>query len=275
MRRKELKTKEQKQYQFETLLLYELIVFHTFWDTGLCRKTIPEICEIWDLDYDNSMRRYKFLRQKGWVKKEGKFIRPLVGIKTVKSTADDDEKTVESTVENRVKTVDSTVSDCKVYSETDSKTVDLTVFSIPYIEPLKNQPDVEPATAEKSAEKSVAAAANSNGHKSEFSQEECLKYVELCRAKGDPIKNPHGLAMSAYKTGAYDVFIRATLYPEETVTPQMNPDLEKSRSDALALLLDVEASDEDVAGFEKYYTPEEWAWLMNEMNELKNAASKF
>lgn len=53
-----------------------------------------------------------------------------------------------------------------------------------------------------------------NGHLSEFSLEECLKYVEACRAQGENITNPKGLATTLYENGRSDAFILATLYPE-------------------------------------------------------------
>ncbi len=54
-----------------------------------------------------------------------------------------------------------------------------------------------------------------NGYKSEFSLEECLKYVETCRARGENITNPKGLATTLYESGRTDAFILATLYPEK------------------------------------------------------------
>lgn len=56
---------------------------------------------------------------------------------------------------------------------------------------------------------------NSNEHLSQFTLEECLRYVEKCRAKGDEIKNAKALATTIYKTGLADAFILATLYPEK------------------------------------------------------------
>lgn len=56
----------------------------------------------------------------------------------------------------------------------------------------------------------------SNGkHLSQFSIEECLKYVELCRTEGDDIPNPRGLAIKLSRSGEADSFILATLYPEK------------------------------------------------------------
>lgn len=60
-------------------------------------------------------------------------------------------------------------------------------------------------------------------HKSQFTLEECLKYVEICQGKGDAIQNPKGLANHLHKTGEADSFILATLFPEK----QTEIDLEK------------------------------------------------
>jgi len=57
--------------------------------------------------------------------------------------------------------------------------------------------------------------AKTNGHQSQFSLDECLKYVRICEAKGEPIKNAKDLANHLYKTGDSDAFILATLYPEK------------------------------------------------------------
>lgn len=75
-------------------------------------------------------------------------------------------------------------------------------------------------TEQTEAEKIAVSAdsenlAKTNGHKSEFSLDECFKYVEICRNKGENITNPKGLATSLYKTGESDAFILATLYPEK------------------------------------------------------------
>jgi len=58
-------------------------------------------------------------------------------------------------------------------------------------------------------------SSQNNGHLSRFSLEECFKYVEICKSKGENITNPKGLATSLYESGKADAFILATLYPEE------------------------------------------------------------
>ncbi len=54
-----------------------------------------------------------------------------------------------------------------------------------------------------------------NGNRSQFSLDECLKYVRICAREGEPVKNAKGLASHLYKTGDSDAFILATLYPEK------------------------------------------------------------
>ena len=55
-----------------------------------------------------------------------------------------------------------------------------------------------------------------NGHKSEFSLEDCFAYVKICETKGEPVKNAKGLASHLYKTGEADAFILAALHPEKS-----------------------------------------------------------
>ena len=71
------------------------------------------------------------------------------------------------------------------------------------------------AKDEKAVRVNLENQAKTNGHKSQFSLDECLKYVRVCEAKGEPIKNAKGLANHLYKTGDSDAFILATLYPEK------------------------------------------------------------
>ena len=60
------------------------------------------------------------------------------------------------------------------------------------------------------------------GNLSSFTLAECLRYVDLCAAKGDNIRNPKGLATNLFQTGKSDAFIRAALFPDE----QQKADLE-------------------------------------------------
>lgn len=68
---------------------------------------------------------------------------------------------------------------------------------------------------EKAVRVNLENSSQKNGHRSQFSLDECLKYVRICESKGEPIKNAKGLANHLYKTGDSDAFILATLYPEK------------------------------------------------------------
>jgi hypothetical protein len=107
---------------------------------------------------------------------------------------------------------------------------------------------------------------NSNGHKSIFSREECLQYVLKLKEEGAAINNPNAYAMTLYKSGESDAFIRAKLYPE---TPAETPDGD-ARADALVLLTDVYRSGEDVNEYKHWYTEEDWQWLMRELAKSGN-----
>lgn len=233
----------------EEFRLYAIIVFHTFTDTQLCRMTLRELADLYNLDYDNLTRRFKTLRMKSWVEKTRKGIRPLVGMKTVKITVSDDEKTVNSTVQN-----------CKNYSSQDEKTVNSTVSLIPFKEPLKQEP-LNTHTEDGVRENFQ------NGHRSVFSLEECIRYAEICKSNGDDIISPKALGKSIYKSGEFDVFIRATLYPENQQTAGDDNRL----ADGLKILLEMDAEGFDLDEWKKWYSEEEWEWLMKEMEKARAA----
>ena len=79
---------------------------------------------------------------------------------------------------------------------------------------------LEAEKEEKTEEKAVCVnlenSSKTNGHKSEFSLEDCFAYVKICETKGEPVKNAKGLASHLYKTGEADAFILAALHPEKT-----------------------------------------------------------
>lgn len=84
----------------------------------------------------------------------------------------------------------------------------------------------EEIAEEKTEEKSVCVISekfseNGNGHRSQFSLEDCLAYVKICETKGEPVKNAKGLASHLYKTGDSDAFILAALYPEENLKKEL------------------------------------------------------
>lgn len=58
---------------------------------------------------------------------------------------------------------------------------------------------------------------NEKSKRSQFTIEECLKYVEACQAKGEQVQSPKALASKLHKTGEADSFILATLYPQRAI----------------------------------------------------------
>ncbi|MDQ3750435.1 MAG: hypothetical protein M3367_15680 [Acidobacteriota bacterium] len=54
-----------------------------------------------------------------------------------------------------------------------------------------------------------------NGKHSQFTIEECMRYVEHCQNRGDEIKNARALATHLYKSGDSDAFILAALDPDK------------------------------------------------------------
>lgn len=66
----------------EEFRLYSIICFHTWIDTGVCRYSLRELAEKYDLNYDSLCRHYKILRVKKWAENTKDGIRPLVGVKT-------------------------------------------------------------------------------------------------------------------------------------------------------------------------------------------------
>ncbi len=67
------------------------------------------------------------------------------------------------------------------------------------------------------------ASADSNSHRSNYSMQECMRYVELCQSKGDQIANPRALATNLFRTGESDAFILGMLYPERVA--ELNKDI--------------------------------------------------
>ena len=270
----------QSELAGEELRLYIIIFFHTWVDSRKCNKTLSELCEIYKLDYDNSSRRLKILRQKKWLENTKKHIRPLIGFKTVNSTVEPD-KTVNLTVNETDETVNSTVSNCKNYSEIDVETVNSTVSSIPYIEPFKDENSLQTTTTEPE----VVDVVGKSNILSKFSFEEIRRYVELCTADGQTVKNPYGLAVTLHKTGEADALISAALYPEQIEfapqetehtqytdeefyeTPAPEPMGETERENMLVIMRGMmrNSTIEGLQSLAWLHTPEDWAWLMEEL----------
>ena len=271
LRRTELIDEIRKQGYHQTLLLYQLILLHS-WGTGKCEKTLPQLCETYSLDYDNSTRRLKILREKRWVEDTDKHIRPLVAQRkgAVEITADDCKNYSKPTVEITVPTVEITADDCKNYSKTDENTVEITVnnqitgeFSDTYGDSnpsLKFKPHI-----------STTTTGEKNGHLSKFSREEILRYLEIRIKSGEDIPTPHKLANWMYQTGEYDVFIRATLYPEKPEPAAVSVPAESSLSgeilEALEILTDMLDGGEDISDMRQWYRAELWDDLMKELEK--------
>jgi hypothetical protein len=237
----------------EELRLYMFIVFHTFIDTGICRRSITEISRIHGLIRNHSSERYKSLRKKGWCKNDRGGIRPLVGFNSPKIGLSEVQKTDYESPKNGLP-----ASKNRTYETVNSPKNGLS--SIPYIEPLNKEPYIEPLTQQRESKKL-------NGHNSIFSREECLKYVSILKSEGATINNPNAYAMKLYKSGESDAFIQAKLYPE---TPENQPESD-ARREALQMLLDVHRSGEDVAEYKHWYAEEDWRWLMTELAKSGNS----
>ena len=223
-RRDELTNKEKD--------LYELIVFHTFQNTGLCSKTIPEICEIWNLDYHNTMRRYKVLR--------GEFREKLQKNVIYKSDAQSRKDKLKTRIENMkspylVEEKDGIRPLVGIIWASQQETVKITLARIAeqksvkvtpesvkttlpiYKDSTKHYQSIEVHTAHSEAEIAAVCATSEifpetqNGHKSKFTLEEIFRYVEICKKEGEPITNPAGLATSLYRTGSSDFLIEMKL----------------------------------------------------------------
>lgn len=290
LRRKELKDDDGKQGYQETFLLYQIILMHS-WETGTCNKTIGKLCKIYDLDYHNTYRRAKILREKGWVEIEDGYIRPLfIYLKS-------DETGVKTTPENGVKItpgsvkitpndgVKITTERCKIYTNSGENGVNFT----PQNQTTGASSIVSSDSRfnlELNQDLNTTSSSNSNGHLSKFSIEDCLRYVEIRIAKGERIETPHKFAKWLFQSGSDDVFIRATLYPEkpEMVSPAMpsepqtseetdfdfqpEPLNDQTRETVLAsfrFMAEKAGGAEGLQCFADGYLPEDWTWLMGEL----------
>lgn len=241
----------------EELRLYVLIKFHTWSDTGVCNKTLRELCDIHGLVYNHTTERYKKLRAKGWCENSKKGIRPLIDLKTPKIGVTDNSQNSKNRSDELQK---SEFESPKIGVNEAEKLQKSELHLKEYIEPLKSR-DFSDTTH---GEKSAGARVENNNNLSKFSISECLDYALLCQSKGDEIRNPRALAITLHKSGEADAFIEVALYPEQTQTQEIivEPHGDDLLTDALNLLIDLRANGEDVNDFEKYYPPEIWARLM-------------
>jgi hypothetical protein len=251
----------------EEFWLYFLIVLHSYvTDDNLrvCDLEIKKLCKRHKLDYDNTCRRLIRLRTGTFAKKEpvkkvaemktpwlyktraGDWL-PLVGVK----------ETVNNTVFMEQETVNNTVSNCKKYSKTRKKTVKNTV-PIPFILQTSLNNSLNNSLGGENAERGTE---NSKGKKSQFSTAEILQYVQKLKAGGANIPNPIAYALKIQKSNESDAFIQAALYPEQL---EENP-ADDHLTDGLIMLLEVQAEGDDVNEYKKWYSEEDWQWLINQL----------
>jgi hypothetical protein len=248
----------------EELRLYVLIKFHTWNDTGVCRKNLRQLSKLHKLSYTHTTERYKKLKKLKWCEDTKEGIRPLINLNVPKTGTFDDEmfqKAEHGSSENRnIGIPESGTFNDEMFQKAEHP-------FIPYIEPFKDEISLTAAAEEKPV---AEAAAETVPHKSKFSLSECLRYAEICKLRGENIRSVEALATSAYKNGNLDAFVSATLYPEQTPLEEISDaEADKEMAEALELLRDVQAMGEDISGFEKYYAPELWARLMGEMGNVE------
>ena len=246
----------------EEFRLYCTVFFHTFIDTGICRRNLRQLCLIHGLNYTHTTERYKKLEKLKWCETTKKGIRPLVGLNVPKNGTRESEmfrKTEHQYSENGNTDVpkNGTFGD-EMFRKTEHTYKE-------YTEPLKSR---DFSDNNNIGFFDVVTSSSSSKILSEFSREECLRWVEIRIKNGEEIETPHRLARWAHRTGEADAFIQATLYPE---TIQIEVENGSSSSgtddlqDAISLLLDLRAEGENLDDFEKYYPPEVWARLMEEL----------
>lgn len=273
----------QTELTAEEFRLYINIVFHTFVDTGVCRKNLRQLSALYNLSYTHTTERYKILImdfenlsaiekakylekiKSPWCEPTKKGIRPLVGLNVPKTGTSENgmfRKPEHDSSENRNINVPKT------------GTFEDEMFRKPehlfkgIIEPFKDQNFLQTTTAKIA----VTSSTTSNGHLSKFSQAECLRYLEIRIERGEKIDTPHRMAKWLYQTGEDDVFIGATLYPEKPAeiiesAPEITggDEMTEKRREGLEILTEMKIIGEDLSEFERHYTPEDWRWLMERL----------
>ena len=84
-------------------------------------------------------------------------------------------------------------------------------------------------TESENEEKEVGQINGSGRKHSEFSLDECKKYVEAEIKDGRNIENPNALAMKLFNTGQSDSFIKARLYPQQAAVEQFGEPVQFSK----------------------------------------------
>lgn len=275
LRRKELavahhKTGKIGRSALETLFLYIVILLHS-WETGaLEKKKFPKLCEIYELDVDNSYRRLKTMRDRGWIEVTKEYIRPLLihRSKAVTVTDDSAKKAVTVTDDSDEKTVTVTDNYCNSYSNSDEKTVTVTVenseTSIPVV-------DYDDSKILLNLNKADSTTSTGSKNLSQFQIEECLRWMEWRVENGEKFDLPdrHRIAKWAHRTGEADAFIYAGLYPEGLdkdgrVVPKR---LSEEKLDYYVKnLRTMSGAEFDPEEWRKDFLPEDWARLMERLN---------
>lgn len=297
LRRKELAVEHHKtgklgRSALETLFLYIVILLHS-WETGvLDKKKFPKLCEIYELNLKNSYRRLKIMRGKGWIEDTNEYIRPLLThrSKGVTITPISTAKSVTVTPNFKANGVTVTPEKCNSYTEFGEIGVIVTPENGETSIPISDSGDAKTFLNLKSnlddnnnREKTDVVVVEKNKfYKSDFSFDECLRYVELCIAKGQTVKNAYGLAVTLHQSGDADAFIQATLYPEpikaeqtieyaddEYEMPAPEPMSETARESMLVMLRGMlrEATIENLQSLAPMHTPEDWNYLMEELQK--------
>ena len=257
--------KRQSELSGEELRLFILIKFHTWNDSGVCNKNLKELAQLYGLVYNHTTERYKSLRKKGWCKNSKNGI-VVLDLKTPISGV---AETPKIGVEKDAKLQKSELETPKIGVEKDAKLQKSEFPLKEYIEPLKD----EQFRATTHDEKTAGVSVENNGNLSKFSLSDCLSYVEICRSKGDDIRNPRALAITLHNNGSADAFISAALYPEQTAIEQtIEYDAaapETRLHEALDVLIDLSAEGHDLSGQKQFYAPDDWAWLMEQLEVYK------
>ena len=136
-----------------------------------------------------------------------------------------------------------------------------------YKEPLKSEIFQDTTTTEKTG----VVVVETNGHKSKFSIEECLRYTEMCERDGQEVKNRYGLASYLFESGERDALISAKLYPEQPEPAAVSVPAENTLSgeilEALEILTDMLDGGEDISDMRQWYRAELWDDLMKELEK--------
>lgn len=254
--------------------------------------------DVYDLEYHNSTRRVKILREKNWLENSTKHLRPLIlhrpeekGKATVNFTSENNvtftlyngNESVNFTPENASKSVKITPNKCNFYTKNGSNSVNFTPENAAISKEISDSDDAKTFKDLKSdlrfttTTKNTGVVVVKNGHKSQFSFEEIQAYVLICEKSGQVIKNSFGLVTHLYETGESDAIILAKLYPEQ-ITPEQTVEYDdpldgllnhKQFDDALKVPVETQSEGFDTSDWERFYAPRDWARLNEDAKNYK------